>query len=60
MPPVSGTPNVQDQDSVITVRRLYNGYFGNGTVNISNNGLINNKKNIHWWAFRTVPTVSST
>ncbi len=31
-------------DSVITVRRLYNGYFGNGTVNISNNGLINNKE----------------
>ena len=39
-----GTLNVQDQDSVITVRRLYNGYFGNGTVNISNNGLINNKE----------------
>ncbi|EFN0630912.1 autotransporter barrel domain-containing lipoprotein [Escherichia coli] len=36
--------NVQDQDSVITVRRLYNGYFGNGAVNISNNGLINNKE----------------
>lgn len=35
---------MQDQDSVITVRRLYNGYFGNGTVNISNNGLINNKE----------------
>ncbi|STK87744.1 Putative outer membrane autotransporter domain protein [Escherichia coli] len=29
---------------VITVRRLYNGYFGNGTLNISNNGLINNKE----------------
>ncbi|XNM76035.1 hypothetical protein ACLK2A_08315 [Escherichia coli] len=43
MLPVS-EPNVQDQDSVITVRRLYNGYFGNGTLNISNNGLINNKK----------------
>ncbi|HFE3300055.1 TPA: autotransporter outer membrane beta-barrel domain-containing protein [Escherichia coli] len=39
-----GTLNVQDQDSVITVRRLYNEYFGNGTVNISNNGLINNKE----------------
>lgn len=39
-----GTLNVQDQDSVITVRRLYNGYFGNGTLNISNNGLINNKE----------------
>lgn len=39
-----GTLNVQDQDSVITVRRLYNGYFGNGAVNISNNGLINNKE----------------
>ena len=39
-----GTLNVQDQDSVITVRRLYNGYFGNGKVNISNNGLINNKE----------------
>ncbi|HFO4275800.1 TPA: autotransporter outer membrane beta-barrel domain-containing protein [Escherichia coli] len=39
-----GTLNVEDQDSVITVRRLYNGYFGNGTVNISNNGLINNKE----------------
>ncbi|WGB81667.1 ECSE_1600 family autotransporter [Escherichia coli] len=39
-----GTLNVQDQESVITVRRLYNGYFGNGTVNISNNGLINNKE----------------
>ncbi|HDK2457376.1 TPA: autotransporter outer membrane beta-barrel domain-containing protein [Escherichia coli] len=39
-----GTLNVQVQDSVITVRRLYNGYFGNGTVNISNNGLINNKE----------------
>ena len=39
-----GTLNVQDQYSVITVRRLYNGYFGNGTVNISNNGLINNKE----------------
>ncbi|EGO8932446.1 autotransporter barrel domain-containing lipoprotein [Escherichia coli] len=39
-----GTLNVQDQDSVITVRRLYNGYFGNGTVNIANNGLINNKE----------------
>ncbi|EGI2437765.1 autotransporter barrel domain-containing lipoprotein [Escherichia coli] len=39
-----GTLNVQGQDSVITVRRLYNGYFGNGTVNISNNGLINNKE----------------
>ncbi len=39
-----GTLNVQDQDSVITVRRLYNGYFGNSTVNISNNGLINNKE----------------
>ncbi|CAM6967173.1 Uncharacterized protein YdeU [Escherichia coli] len=35
---------MQDQDSVITVRRLYNGYFGNGAVNISNNGLINNKE----------------
>lgn len=35
---------MQDQDSVITVRRLYNGYFGNGTLNISNNGLINNKE----------------
>ncbi len=35
---------MQDQDSVITVRRLYNGYFGNGKVNISNNGLINNKE----------------
>lgn len=39
-----GTLNVQDQDSVITVRRLYNGYFGNGAVNISNNGIINNKE----------------
>ncbi|EJQ6579369.1 autotransporter outer membrane beta-barrel domain-containing protein [Escherichia coli] len=39
-----GTLSVQDQDSVITVRRLYNGYFGNGAVNISNNGLINNKE----------------
>lgn len=39
-----GTLNMQDQDSVITVRRLYNGYFGNGKVNISNNGLINNKE----------------
>ncbi|PPV83402.1 hypothetical protein C5O84_24925 [Escherichia coli] len=39
-----GTLNVQDQDSVITVRRLYNGYFSNGTLNISNNGLINNKE----------------
>lgn len=39
-----GTLNVQEQDSVITVRRLYNGYFGNGAVNISNNGLINNKE----------------
>lgn len=33
-----GTLNVQDQDSVITVRRLYNGYFGNaayqGTTDI--------------------------
>lgn len=38
-----GTLNVQDPDSVITVRRLYNGYYGNGTVNISNSGLLNNK-----------------
>ncbi|HBP8876877.1 TPA: autotransporter barrel domain-containing lipoprotein [Escherichia coli] len=42
-----GTLNVQDQDSVITVRRLYNGYFGNGAVNISNNGIINNKEFTH-------------
>lgn len=26
------------------VRRFYNGYFGNGIVNIFNNGLINNKE----------------
>lgn len=37
-----GTLNVQDPGSVITFTRLYNGVRGNGTINISNSGLVNN------------------
>lgn len=33
---------MQDPGSVITFTRLYNGVRGNGTINISNSGLVNN------------------
>ncbi|MGU0016218.1 hypothetical protein ACVXG9_14510 [Escherichia coli] len=42
--PQCRNPECAGSRLVITVRRLYNGYFGNGAVNISNNGLINNKE----------------